>query len=494
MNLAARAQMVAFSSLLLILSACAREKLPPLLDPSESTIPMSERTATVKPVLRVPTFGAPNLSRMVADALIHHPDLAAAAWRIKRAGTDIRNVGADFWPTVVSSGSIGHNWRGSGNSGNTNGAAVAGAGRGTNSETNRVTESNRYQIGLAISQSLDVFGVHRAEGEAAKKRWHASKNEYSAAALILSAAIVRDYIDILALFDRIALARNSLAISQSILHLVEDQVGAGLISPLALTQQSSELARQRAALTDLELAVQQRRHALAVLAALALADLTISEKSLADLDESVWRTAALPEIVDLDQRRPDLQQLDFLRRAAYADARAAIASQYPQLDLSFSAALDSASITTLFGPASLAASLAGSVNQYLFDGGRIGANADAAIIRYHEADLALLSAINQAKREVADAIAALNARRKQIVAAAEADFQAREALRIAEVQFREGAIGFADVLDAQRNLLAQGDVLVQSRQAGFAALVDLAVAQGGGTFNPENPRRSSDGT
>jgi outer membrane protein TolC len=58
--------------------------------------------------------------------------------------------------------------------------------------------------------------------------------------------------------------------------------------------------------------------------------------------------------------------------------------------------------------------------------------------------------------------------------------QARIAYRMAEVQFRAGAIDFLTVLETQRSLFQSEDTLVQTRLGRLVAAVALFRAMGGG--------------
>ena len=58
--------------------------------------------------------------------------------------------------------------------------------------------------------------------------------------------------------------------------------------------------------------------------------------------------------------------------------------------------------------------------------------------------------------------------------------RAREALRLAEVRYREGADDLLSVLDAQRTLFDAQDQLAQIRLARLEAAVSLYKALGGG--------------
>ena len=69
--------------------------------------------------------------------------------------------------------------------------------------------------------------------------------------------------------------------------------------------------------------------------------------------------------------------------------------------------------------------------------------------------------------------------------------RAQEALRLAEVRYREGADDLLSVLDAQRTLFAAQDELAQIREERLSAAVALYRALGGGWSNYSDSQRSA---
>ena len=80
------------------------------------------------------------------------------------------------------------------------------------------------------------------------------------------------------------------------------------------------------------------------------------------------------------------------------------------------------------------------------------------------------------------ALAAASRQAQQEALQAQVQAQAREALRLAEIRYREGADDLLTVLDAQRTLFSAQDQLAQIRQERLGA-VGLYKALGGGWSN-----------
>jgi multidrug efflux system outer membrane protein len=84
-------------------------------------------------------------------------------------------------------------------------------------------------------------------------------------------------------------------------------------------------------------------------------------------------------------------------------------------------------------------------------------------------------------REVADALAGRRYLAEQ-VAAQERGTQAQRAIAdLARTRYREGVVRYLEVLDAERNLFAAEQTLLQLRRTQADNLVALYVALGGGS-------------
>jgi outer membrane protein TolC len=89
-------------------------------------------------------------------------------------------------------------------------------------------------------------------------------------------------------------------------------------------------------------------------------------------------------------------------------------------------------------------------------------------------------AVLRAAREVDDAAVGFASTGQQIVLLADATRAAQRSLDIASVQYREGLTDFDRVLDTQRLLFAQQDLLASTRGSLTQNLIALYKAMGGG--------------
>lgn len=90
--------------------------------------------------------------------------------------------------------------------------------------------------------------------------------------------------------------------------------------------------------------------------------------------------------------------------------------------------------------------------------------------------------IQNAFREVSDALAGRRYLAEQVAAQQRGAVAQRQIAGLAQTRYREGVVGYLEVLDAERNLFAAEQALLQLRRAEVDTLVALYVALGGGVL------------
>lgn len=398
-------------------------------------------------------FGSSELDGLILAAQQDNRDVRAAYARVGQARAIARIQDAALWPNLGASADA---------------SRLKSAG---------LPGRSSYELSLAASYELDLWGRNRLGSEAAHAALLASRYGAEAVRIALVADVADAYFLVLSLNDRIRVAEDNLAVARRLLDLVEAQYRAGRVSGLELARQRSQVATAQ---TDLPPLRQQRQaaiNALAVLLGRAPAEVAGSDASLLGV---VLPAAGAGAPVLLLERRPDIRRAEADLVAAHADIGAARAALLPSLVLSGRGGVASATVGSLFDGGSGFATLAASLVGTIFDGGRLAGQLDLARARKQELVEIYLQAILIALQDVEDALAAAAELARQEQAQEAALAQAREAYRLAELRYREGAEDFSTVLDAQRTLLAAQSALTPIRLARFNALVALYRAQGGG--------------
>jgi NodT family efflux transporter outer membrane factor (OMF) lipoprotein len=401
-------------------------------------------------------FGSAELQQLVRQSLAGSPDLAIATERVRQAESQVRIAGASLFPTLDLG--VGTSTRSTGTD------------RGS-------TTTNASSYVFSASYEVDLWGRNRAGVNAAKSSLQATAYDRDAARLTLISGVATSYFQVLSLRSRLSVSRDNLAIAERVRDLVAARVRNGANSQLDLSRQEATVLSQRAALLPLEQQERQTLAALAVLIGSVPEGFEVKATGVADL--------AVPAInpglpAELLVRRPDLASAEAQLATANADLAAARAALLPSISLTGSAGAASAALLSFASGGTSTLGLALSLLQPIFDGGRLRGQKAVAESRERELVESYRKVILAAFKDVEDALVAADRQGRQEALQAEVQTQAREALRLAEVRYREGADDLLTVLDAQRTLFNAQDQLAQIRLNRLEAAVSLYRALGGG--------------
>jgi NodT family efflux transporter outer membrane factor (OMF) lipoprotein len=259
--------------------------------------------------------------------------------------------------------------------------------------------------------------------------------------------------------------------------LVSARVRNGANTQLDLSRQEATVLSQRAALLPLEQQERQTLAALAVLVGSVPEGFDVKATGVADLAVPSI-TPGLPS--DLLVRRPDLAAAEAQLAASNADLAAARAALLPSISLTSSLGAASTALLSIATGGTSTIGIALSILQPIFDGGRLRGQKAVAESRERELVESYRKVILAAFKDVEDSLVAASRQGQQEVLQAQVQAQATEALRLAEVRYREGADDLLSVLDAQRTLFSAQDQLSQIRLNRLEAAVSLYKALGGG--------------
>lgn len=431
-------------------------------------------------------FGSEELDGLIVAARGSNLDIGAAAARVEQAEAQMRSTSSALWPQLnlgfdasrrgpldkdaaAKESSSG----GSGSSGNSNSGFSSSSSSGGGSSTDR----NSFGLQLSASYEVDFWGKNRANRSASQEALRASLYDQQTVALTATTGVATTYLQILSLRDQIAIADNNLANARDVLRVVTAKANLGAVSPADLAQQTGVVAAQEAVLAPLEQQERESITALALLLGRNPEDLKIEGRSLENLQVPPI-TSGLPS--ELLQRRPDIAQAEANLAAADANVMAARAAMFPSIDLSGALSLETAVLSTMFGPAGAAYSIAGSIMQPIFDGGKLAADKDVAEAQRKELVYTYRSTILTAFSDVENALGAVHALDEQHRLQEIQVEQADKAFRIVSARYKSGSEDLITLLDAQRTLFDAQDTLGQLKLQQLQATVTLYKALGGG--------------
>ena len=406
-------------------------------------------------------FPDARLRGLIEQALANNRDLRVSIANIEQARAQYRIQRADRLPTV--------------------GLGISGS-RQTTGEDQPI--NSLYQSGFSVASfELDLFGRVRNLSQAALAQFLATEEARRSTQISLVSSVANVYLQLLADEELLAITQQTLGTRQESLRLTQLRFDNGVASRFELQQARSLVETALATL-----AAQQRQRAqdlnlLTLLVGTPVEPVptgtTLATTELPDLP------AGLPS--DLLTSRPDIRAAEQQLIAANANIGAARANFFPRISLTGSVGSASTELSGLFKSGSYGWSFAPQAILPIFDYGRntavLGsarAGRDIAVAQYERS-------VQQAFREVADALAGQSTfseqlRAQRAVAEAEAD-----RFNLADLRYRNGAASYLELLDAQRALFQAQQAAVQANLQRLQNQVTLYSVLGGGWTEPATP-------
>ncbi|MDB4879805.1 MAG: cusC [Gemmatimonadetes bacterium] len=411
-------------------------------------------------------FADPRLDALVAAALEHNRDLAVAVAQVEEARGVYRIESAARLPTpVVGADAV-----------RTRTSAAASGVPGAGSVT-----VDRYAVDVGVSGfELDFWGRVRNLSEAARSQFLATVQAQRAFRLSLIREVATAYLASLEASEGIGLAQATLESRREAVRIARVRMDAGLTSALDYYQAESLLSQAEASLAAQRLSLARQTSRLQVLVGGPVAGPLPEGLPLARQASAVSLAAGLPS--ELLLYRPDIMAAEERLRAAEASVGAARAAFFPSISLTGVLGFASVDLGSLFGSDGLTWSVGPSVSLPILNRGRLRGSQAVAAAREDIAIANYEGTIQDAFREVSDALAGRRHLADQVAAQERVTQAQRQIAGLAQTRYREGVVRYIEVLDAERSLFAAEQQLLQLRRAEAENLVALYVALGGGVI------------
>jgi multidrug efflux system outer membrane protein len=401
------------------------------------------------------------LQRIIALALDNNRDLRIAALNIERSQALYRIQRADLFPTVNAAGS-----------------AVEARTPGVLSSSGHPITTHQYSVNLWVSDyELDLFGRVRSLKDQALEEFFATEEARRSVQISLVAEVAGNYLTLAADKESLKIARDTFESQQASYNLIKRRFEAGASSELDLRQAQTSVDSARVDIARFTSLVAQDENALALVIGSPIpADLLPS--GLSTITALKELSAGLPS--EVLQRRPDIIQSEHLLKAANANIGAARAAFFPSITLTTSIGLSSDQLDGLFKGDTGTWSFTPRITLPIFDAGRNQAN-----LKVSEVDREIFLAqyektIQNAFREVADALAQYGTLGEQMEAQQSLTDATAVSYRLSEARYRSGITSYLAVLDAQRSLYSAQQGLISVRLSRLVNLVTLYKVLGGG--------------
>ncbi|MCE9670228.1 efflux transporter outer membrane subunit [Myxococcus stipitatus] len=422
------------------------------------------------------SFDDPSLDRLVELAYQQNLPLQIAGLRIVEARAQLGILTGRQFPQVqVVTGS---------------GAAV---GRSENAAASNLIdlpnlgEIDRhyleYQVGFDALWEVDFWGKYRRGVESGTAGLLASVADYQSSVVSLTAEVARTYVTVRTLEVLIEQAQQNVRVQEEGYRIAESRFNNGVTSELDMMQAQTLLESTRATIPQLEAGLEQAHNALSTLLGRPTGEVEalLSGPKRIPLAPA---TVAVGMPAEILRRRPDVRSAELYAAAQCARVGIAEADLYPSFSIFGTIGLQASTAGSasgnLFSLDSLAYSVGPRIVFPFLNYGRLKNGVRVEDARFQQLLVNYRNTVLKAAQEVADALTGFIHAQKTLEFQQSAVKSAQRSVELSVVQYREGAVDYQRVLDAQRSLLEQQNNLAQTSSSIATNLVALYKALGGG--------------
>jgi multidrug efflux system outer membrane protein len=398
------------------------------------------------------------LRGLIKSALEQNYDVRIAAARILEARALLGIARADQLPEVNASVSV------------FNQRSAAAAGR-------PAVDISPTQVSVAAAWELDFWGKFRRATESARASLLSEEWAQRQIVSSLVSDIASAYFQLREHDLELEISRQTLASRRDSLRLTQVLADGGATSLLDVRQAEQLVFGASATIPDLESRIEQQENFISILVG-RNPDGVVRGRRLIDQQQPPEVPAGLPSA--LLERRPDILQAEQQLVATNAQIGVAQADFFPRIALTAVGGFQSSALASLFtGPAGLWNFGAGAL-QPVFNGGRIRNNVKFAEARAEEAALVYQRTVQQAFRDVSDALIGYRKSREVRVERQQLTTAAEDATRLSNMRYRGGAASYLEVLDSESRFFDAQLTLAQAQLRELQSLVQIYRSLGGG--------------
>jgi multidrug efflux system outer membrane protein len=338
-------------------------------------------------------------------------------------------------------------------------------------------EVTQGQVNVSAAWNLDFWGQYRRATEEARANLLSSEWARQEVIATLVANVAAGYFQLRELDLELEISQHTLDSRKQSLELTRQLTEHGIDTMLDQRQAEQLVYTAGAQVPDLERQIEQQENSLSILLGNNPGAIPRG-LPLTDQPHSPEVPAGLP--ASLLERRPDIREAEENLIAANAQIGVARAAYFPQISLTGEGGYQSSALENLFtGPAGLW-TLAGSVTQPIFEGGRLKSGVRLAEAQKQEMLLTYQKTIQGAFRDVSDALIAYRKDREFRIQEEQLTASAQDAAQLSETRFRAGVTDYLEVLTNETNYFSDQLTLAQAQLNELQALVQLYQALGGG--------------
>jgi len=347
-------------------------------------------------------------------------------------------------------------------------------------------------LGFDAAWELDFWGKFRRSVESSLGNLEASIASYDDILVTLTAEVARSYVLVRTLEQRLAIARENVRVQERSLRIADARFEGGEVTELDVQQARALLGSTQALIPRLQASLRQAKNGLSILLG----------KLPGEVDQILGEPKAIPTVppevgvgvpAELLRRRPDIRLAERQLATQSPQIGVAKADLYPHFSLfgsigvrasdaaltatgglsgsSFSDLWDSDSIEFFAGPA---------FRWDILNYGRIRNRVRVQDARFQQLVAGYQNTVLRAAQEVEDAMAAFLRTQEEAGFLSNSVVAAARSVELSLIQYREGLVDYQRVLDTQRFLAQEQDLLTATTGSVVLNLVAMYKALGGG--------------
>lgn len=392
---------------------------------------------------------------LIGEALINNRDLRMATLKVQEARAQYGVTDADRYPQITA-----------GSSGTYSGKLKG------DSSTDR-----EFEAGLNLSFDLDFFGRLKNMSEAERQNFFASEEARRAVHILLISNVSQSYFNQRLAYAQLQVAEETLQNYQRSYSFVEKQLITGSTNVLALEQARGVIESTRSEIAKRKGELAQANNALQLLLGTYGKLPDDQARSRGDIKPVTLPPSLSSQIL---LQRPDILEAEHGLMAANANIGAARAAFFPSITLTSSVSSSSSDLSNLFNASSGMWNFVPKIDIPIFNAGRNQSNLDLAEIRQQQSVVNYEQKIQNAFKEVADALVLRQSIADQISGQQRYLDSLQITLQRARALYQNGAVSYIEVLDAERSLFATRQSLLDLNYAQQVNEIKLFAALGGG--------------
>lgn len=455
-------------SLILVMSGCSTySHIPKLADSTNSLVLETPKAFTTQVDVEfkaidtgawIAQFNSPELQDLIKTGLNNNPNLAATATRVLDSQILVNISNSNRLPNLN--------------------ASLSGA-RAKSHFLGTTFINDDFNLGFSSQWEIDLWGRLGDQAKANALNAEATKQQYNAAKLSLSANIAKAYFNLLTENALVELTQQNTQNIERIESISVRSFKRGLVNALDVQLARRDLANSKRASLAQKNSAEVAARTLDVLLGGYPKGYATNTQSIPNIPNSLDQ--GIPARVL--ERRPDLQAAALQILVSEADVNAARKALFPSIVLNGSVGTNTSDLKNIFDKDFSVWSLLGTLAQPVLNRTALKGNLALEKNAQERAKLEYIDLALQAMSEVENALANENSLRDQVIELTNARDYAQQSSNQARQQYEKGLVDANTLLLTESQYLNTEQTLLQTRNLLLQNRVSLYIALGGDTHD-----------